>query len=48
MNDGITEEELTDLITRDIEQEIVDQLEQLMQEGEVKYSPRQGGWVLLE
>lgn len=46
--DGITEEELADLITRDIEQEIADQLEQLMQEGEVKYSPTLGGWVVLE
>lgn len=46
--DGISEEELSDLITRDIEQEIADQLEQLMQEGKVKYSPTMGGWVLIE
>lgn len=46
--DGISEEELADLITRDISNEVGTQLEELMHERVVEYSPTQGGWVLIE
>lgn len=45
-SDGITEEELTTLITSDISNQVGNQLEELLDEGAVKYSPTKGGWVL--
>ncbi|WP_141551742.1 DUF5805 domain-containing protein [Natrinema sp. CBA1119] len=46
--DGISEDELGELITGDIAEEVSNQLEELMREGTVEYSPTNGGWVLTE
>lgn len=44
-DDGLTEEELADLVAQNLEESIVEQLEVLKAEGVVDYEPIAGGWV---